>query len=108
MLLIVDQSLAVGFIPINTRKQRASLPFKPIGSVHERKVYNNDDITFISVYKRLPSPSVIMCCSPHRFTVWAATHYHTWAWQTFIQGKQCFMLLVKYILYAKKPVKRHV
>ena len=47
MRLIVDQSLAVGFIPINTWQQRASLPFKP--GVLERKVYNNDDKIFFSV-----------------------------------------------------------
>ena len=29
----------------------------------DKKVYNNDDITFFSVYQRLPSPSVIMYCS---------------------------------------------
>ena len=29
MRLIVDQSLAAGFIPINTRQKRAPLPFKP-------------------------------------------------------------------------------
>ena len=29
MRLIVDQSLATGFIPINTHQQRASLPLKP-------------------------------------------------------------------------------
>ena len=45
MQLIVDQSLAAGYIPINTRQQRASLPFKP--GVLERKVY--DDITFFIV-----------------------------------------------------------
>ena len=44
--LIVDQSLAAGFIPINIWQQRASLPFKPSCDVLERKVYNNDDITF--------------------------------------------------------------
>ena len=47
MRLSVDQSLAAGFIPINTQQQRASLPFNP--GVLERKVYNNDDITFFSV-----------------------------------------------------------
>ena len=47
MPLIVDQSLAAGFIPINTRQQRASLPFKP--GVLERKVYNNYDIIFFSI-----------------------------------------------------------
>ena len=35
-----------------------------------------------------------MCCSPHRFAVRAATHYHTRAWQTLIYGKECFILLV--------------
>ena len=49
MRLIVDQSLAASFIPISTRQQRASLPFKP--GVLERKVYNNDDITFFFVLK---------------------------------------------------------
>ena len=50
MPLVVDQSLATGFIPINTWQawqQRASLPFK--SGVLERKVYNNDDVTFFSV-----------------------------------------------------------
>ena len=49
--LIIDQSLAAGFIPINTGQQRASLPFKP--GVLERKVhaYNNDDKIFFSVLK---------------------------------------------------------
>ena len=41
------QALAGGFIPINTRQQRASLPFKH--GVLERKVYNNGDKTFFSV-----------------------------------------------------------
>ena len=45
---MVDQSLATGFIAINTRQQRASLPFKP--GVLVRKVYNNDFITFFSMY----------------------------------------------------------
>ena len=47
MRLIVDQSLAAGFILINTLKQMASLPFSP--GMLERKVYNNDDIIFFSV-----------------------------------------------------------
>ena len=47
MRLIVDQSLDAGFIPISTWQQRASLSFK-LG-VLEKKVYNNDDITFFSV-----------------------------------------------------------
>ena len=37
MQLIVDQSLATRFIPINTLQQRASLPFKP-GQVHHLQV----------------------------------------------------------------------
>ena len=45
MRLIVDQTLTVGFISINSRQQRASLPFKP--DMLERKVYTNDDITFL-------------------------------------------------------------
>ena len=47
MQLIIDQSLAPGFIPIYTPQQRASLPFKP--GVLERKVYNNDDKILFSV-----------------------------------------------------------
>ena len=54
MWLIVDQSLAAGFIPINTRQQRASLPFKP--GVLERKVYNNDDVIFF-LYLTFVKPS---------------------------------------------------
>ena len=42
MRLIVDQSLGVGFIPINTPQQRASLPFKH--GVLESEVYDNDYI----------------------------------------------------------------
>ena len=57
-----DQSLATGFIPINTRQQRPSLPFKP--GVLETKVYNNDDITFFSVLT-LAKPE----CDPHSFVV---------------------------------------
>ena len=48
MQLIVNESLATGFIPINTQQQGASLPFKP--GMLERKVYNNADKTFFSVY----------------------------------------------------------
>ena len=58
-----------------------------------RKVYNNDDITLFSVYQRLQNPRVIMCCSPHRFADRAATHYHTWAWQTLLHRKECFILM---------------
>ena len=69
MRLIFDHSLAAGFIPINTRHQRASLPFKP--SVLERKVYNSDYITFFSVlmfakpecdYVLQPSPLPVSDC----------------------------------------------
>ena len=72
MQLVVDQSLAAGFIPINTWQHRASLPFKP--GVLERKVYNNDDITFFSILM-FAKPS----CDNY--------HYHTWSWQMLIQGK---------------------
>ena len=42
-----------------------------------------------------------MCCSPHRFADWAATHYHTRAWQTLIHGKECFILLVTKVCEEK-------
>ena len=44
MQLFVDQSLAMVFIPINTRQQRASLPFKP--GVVEMKVTFFSILTF--------------------------------------------------------------
>ena len=55
----------------------------------ERKIYtcNNDDISFVSVFQRLPSPI-------ENRVSWAATHYYTWAWQTLIHGKECFILLI--------------
>ena len=97
MWLIVDQSLEAGFIPINTQQQRASLPFKP--GVLERKVYNNVDIIFFSVLMfAKPSCDIVLQPSPicgSDFAAWAVTHYHTWAWQTFIHGKECFILLLK-------------
>ena len=83
MQQIIDQSLATGFIPMNTRQQRASLPFKP--GVLERKVHNNDDITFFSI-KMFAKPSCDVL-QQSSFRSWAATHYHTPAWQTFIHGK---------------------
>ena len=55
---------------------------------------NNDDISFFSVYERLPRLCVIMCCSPHRFAVGATIHYHIRAWQTSKHGKECFILLL--------------
>ena len=74
-----------------------------------RKVYNNDFITFFSVYQRLQSPRVIMCCSPHRFAGRAATHYHTRALQTLIHGKECFILLLttQHINYARASLFQH-
>ena len=93
MRLIVDQSLATGFISIHTRQQKVSFLFKP--GVLERKVCNSDDITFFSVLSlSLPSPSVIMCCSPHRFVVRTPTHYHSRAWQTLIHRKSVFYHLI--------------
>ena len=84
MRLIVDLSLARGFIPINTWLQRASLPFKP--GVLERKVYSyiNDDKTLFSVLRFADSEcdKLIMCC----FAVLAASHYHTQSWQMLING----------------------
>ena len=41
-----------------------------------------------------------MCCSPHRFAVRAATHYHTRAWQTLIYGKDCFILLLYNVVFV--------
>ena len=84
MRLIVDQSLATGFIPINTWQQRTLLPFKPGGGVLERKLYNNDDI---NMYKHLTSSRIIMCSSPHRFTIRAATYYHTQLGKGLYTGK---------------------
>ena len=67
MQLIVDQSQAAGFIPINTQQQRASLPFKPGGSVLEMKVYNNDNITFFSPLTFVkPSRDIVLQPSPLR------------------------------------------
>ena len=43
MRLIVDQSLAADFIPINTRQQMVLLPFKP--GVLERKVLIDFSLT---------------------------------------------------------------
>ena len=67
MWLIVDPSLAAGFIPINAQQQRPSLPFKH--GVLERKVYNNDDITLFSIltFAKPECDNVLQLCS------------HTWA-----------------------------
>ena len=92
MQLIIDQSLAAGFIPINTWQQRASLPCKP--GVLERTVYNNDAITFFSVLTfAKPSCDNVLQPSPLN-AVRAAKHYHTRAWQMLINGKECFILLL--------------
>ena len=96
MRLIVDQSLATGFISINALQQRASLSFKP--GVLERKVYNNDEKTFFSVLT-FAKPSCYNVVQPlplqnwgyntlSHSTVRAATHYHTWAKQTLIHRKE--------------------
>ena len=102
--LIVDQCLSAGFIPINTRQQRASLQFKP--GVLESKVYNNDNITFFSVLTFAePSCDNVLQSSPlrglgyntlshSRSGVRAAIHYHMRAWQMLILGNECFILLL--------------
>ena len=77
MQLIIDQSLAAGYFPGNTKQQRASLPFKP--GVLERKVYYNDDITFFTVLT-FAKPSCDNVLQPSLLRVQAATHYHTRAW----------------------------
>ena len=66
MWLIIDQSLAAGFIPIYTGQQRASLPFKP--GVLERKVYNNDDKTLFSL-SMFAKPECDNVLQPSRFAV---------------------------------------
>ena len=75
--LIVDQSLAGGFIPINTQQQRASLPFKPC--VLESKVYNNDHITFFSVLLTFAKPSCDNVLQPS--LLHCSGYYHMRAWQ---------------------------
>ena len=90
MWLIVDQLLAMGFIPINTWQQRASLPFKR--GVLERKVYNNDDKTFFSVLTFVkplcdnvlqPKPGRGECCNTSNkglanvnTCIWKRMFYH--------------------------------
>ena len=59
-------------------------------------MHHKEDKTFFSVYQRLPSPSVIMCCSPIREAVRAATHYYTRALQTLIHGQECYIVIVIY------------
>ena len=76
MRLIVDQSLAVDFIPINTQQQRASLPFKP------------------SVQGRYITLTII-----HSFRYFVIAHYHTQAWQTLIYEKESYILLLQAKLF---------
>ena len=88
MRLIVDQSLAVGFIPIKTWQQKASLPFKP--SVLESKLYNNDDKIFFSVLTfAKPLCDNVLQPSPLRFTP------YTQAWQTLMYENKMFYPLIK-------------
>ena len=34
--------------------------------------------------------------------MWAATHYHTRAWQTLIYGKECYIVIVIYLQFKHK------
>ena len=81
MWLINDQSLAAGFIPINTQQQRASLSTKLVGGVLGRKVFT------VRAATHYHSRAWQM------FAVRAATYYHIRAWQMFIHGKECLILL---------------
>ena len=83
MRLIVDQTLAAGFIAINTQQQRASLPFKP----------GQGYLEMWTVYACAGKEGIYQW--RYNFPVRAATHYHTWALQTLIFGKECFILLLK-------------
>ena len=91
MRLMVDQSLAVGFIPIKTWQQKASLQFKP--SVLESKLYKNHDKIFFFILtfaKPLcdnvlqPSPLCGSGCN---------TSYSGLA-NVNIRKKKCFILLL--------------
>ena len=106
----MDQSLAAGFIPVNTLQQRASLPFKPV--VLKTNVSQSLATGFIPMNTRqqrasLPfnpggdmlerkvtSPSVIMCISINRVAVLAVTHYHTWAWHIYTRKRMFYSLNV--------------
>ena len=79
---------------VNTLKQRVSLPFTS-GQEYLELCSVNACAEKEGIYhERFPSRRVIITCSPHRFAVRAATHYHTRAWQTFKHGKECFILLL--------------
>ena len=54
------------------------------------------------VYYRLPSLSVIICCSPKCEAVRAATNYHTRAQQTVTYGKECYIVNVIYLPFKHK------
>ena len=58
---------------------------------------HKEDKTFFSVYQCLPSPSMIMCCSPIREAVRVSTHYYMRALQTLIHGKECYIVIVIYL-----------
>ena len=92
MPLIVEQSLAAGFIPVNTQQLKASLPFKP-GDL-ERKIFNNDDITFYCVLTLAkPSCDNMMRHSPLRDSSCNTLSHSGLA--NVIHGKECFMLSLK-------------
>ena len=92
MRLIVDQSLAAGFFPINTCQQRASLSFKP--SVLEKKVYNNGNLTFFSVlmFTKPECDNVLQPSLLHGSG--CNTLSHPGLAKLFIHGKECFLLLL--------------
>ena len=91
MRLIVDHSLATGFIPMNTWQQSAKLLFKR--GVLERKVYNNDKLKFFSVLT-FAKPSFDNVLQPEQHCRSGYSTYHTPAWQTLVHGKECFILLL--------------
>ena len=92
MRLIIDQSLAAGFIHINIRQQRASLPFKP--GVLQRKVYNIDVRIFFSILTfakpscdNVLQPSLLCGLGYNRLSHSGLANINTW--------KRMFILLVK-------------
>ena len=83
-----NQSLTMGFIPINTQQQRASLSFKLC--VLERKVHNNDDITFFSVI----TFSKPLCDNVLQRSQLRGSGCNTLSHSRLIYGKECFILLL--------------
>ena len=76
MWLIVDQSLGAGF------SRGPSLPFQP--GVLERKVNNNDDITFFSIltFAKLScdnvlQPSLLCCSGCNAYRTWLGNRLYT-------------------------------